>query len=83
MPPCPASAILPPLPMCSALQAEGKLCSHCSLNVEIVNVFALCVFGAEIDNVFAVVGNASEGLEHQVEFSDVCEIVLAAVGAGD
>ena len=52
-------------------------------NVEIVDIFTLSIFGTEIDNALAVICNASEGLEHQVEFSDVCEIMLAAVGTGD
>ena len=61
--------------------AEGKLCSHRSLNIEIVYILTLSILGTEIDNALAVVCNTSEGLEHKVEFTDICEVVLTAVGA--
>ena len=63
--------------------AEGQLRSHRTLDVEEVYIFTLCVFGAQIDNALCVVGDSAVGLEHEVEFSYVREIVLAAVGAGD
>lgn len=61
--------------------AERQLGSHRALHVEEVDIFALSVLGSEIDNALSVIGNAPVGLEHQVEFPDRGEVMLAAVGA--
>ena len=57
--------------------------THSTLDIQKVDIFALRVFGAQINHAFAVVGNAAEGLEHQIKFTDIREIVLAAVRAGN
>ena len=61
--------------------AERKLCSHCTKNIYIVNIFTLCIFRTEIDNALAVVRNTSVGLEHKVKFPDICKIMFTAVRA--
>ena len=63
--------------------AERQLRAHRALHVQEVDVFALCVFGAQVDDALIVVRDAAERLEHQVELPDIREIVLAAVRAGD
>ena len=63
--------------------AEGQLLPGGALDVVEVHKDALRRLGTEVDGVLRVLGNALEGLEHQVELADICEIVLAAGGAGD
>lgn len=63
--------------------AERQLRAHGALYVEEVDILALRVFGAQVNDALAVVRYAAERLEHQVEFADVREVVLAAVRAGD
>ena len=63
--------------------AEGQLLPGGTLHVGEVDKNALGGLGPEIDGVLAVLGDALEGLEHQVELTDVGKIVLAAGGAGD
>ena len=41
------------------------------------------VSGRKIYSVLRILGNTLEGLEHQVELTDVCEIVFAAGGAAE
>ncbi len=62
---------------------EGELGAHGAQNVRVIHVLALGVLRAQVDDGLGVVGDAAEGLEHEVEFADIGEIVLAAVGAGD
>ena len=62
---------------------EGELGAHGAQDVGVVHILALGVFGAKIDDALGIVGDAPEGLEHQVELPDVGEVVLAAVGAGN
>ena len=78
-----AGGYLVPERLADLTDAEGQLRSHRTLDVEEVYIFTLGVFGAQIDNALCVVGDSAVGLEHEVEFSYVREIVLAAVGAGD
>ena len=61
--------------------AERQLRAHGALYVEEVDILALRVFGAQVNDALAVVRYTAERLEHQVEFADVREIVLAAVRA--
>ena len=63
--------------------AEGQLLPGGALDAGEVDKNALGGFGAEIDLVFLVLGNALEGLKHQVELTDVGEILAAAVGTLD
>ena len=63
--------------------AERKLCAHCALNILIVDVFALSVFGTKIYNAFRVVCNAPVGLEHKVKFAYIRKIMFDAMGAGN
>jgi hypothetical protein len=62
--------------------AEGQLAPRGALDVDEVHEDALRRLRTEIHGVFRVLGDALEGLEHQVELADVGEIVLAAGGAG-
>ena len=63
--------------------AEGQLPPGGALDVLEVDENALGGLGPQIDGILRVLGDALESLEHQVEFADVREIVLAAAGAGD
>ena len=62
---------------------EGKLLTGSSLHVCEVYKDTLSGFGTKINGVLCVLGNTLEGLEHQVELTDIGEVVLAAGGAGD
>ena len=62
--------------------AEGELAAGGALDVVEVDKDALSGLGTQVDRVLGVLGNTLEGLEHQVELTDVGEIVLAAGGAG-
>jgi len=63
--------------------AERQLAPRGALDVQEVHEDALRRFRAQIHGVLRVLGDALEGLEHQVELTDVGEVVLAAGGAGD
>ena len=63
--------------------AERQLAARGALDVGKVDENALCCFGTEVNGVLRVLGNALEGLEHEVEFADIREIVLAAARAGN
>ena len=63
--------------------AEGQLAAGGALGVHEVGKDALRRFGTQIHGVLGVLGDALEGLEHEVELADVGEVVLAAGGAGD
>ena len=62
---------------------EGQLAPGGALGVDEVGEDALRRLRPQIHRVLGVLGDALEGLEHQVELPDVGEIVLAAGGAGD
>ena len=63
--------------------AEGQLLAGGALDVLEVDENALGGLRTEIHRVLGILGDALEGLEHQVELPDVGEVVLAAGGAGD
>ncbi len=62
---------------------EGKLLSCGSLNVYKVCEYTLSGLGTEINGVLCVLGNALEGLEHEIELSYISEVVLSTGGAGN
>ena len=59
--------------------AERELSSHAALYIQVVNIFALRIFGTKINNAFCIVSNSPVCLEHKIEFSDVRKVMLAAV----
>ena len=63
--------------------AERNLLSGCTLDILEVHEDALRCLRTEIDNVLRVLCDALEGLEHQVELTDLREVVLAARRAGN
>ena len=63
--------------------AEGQLAAGGALGVDKVGEDALRRLGTQIHGVLGILGDALERLEHQVELSDVGEVVFAAGGAGD
>ena len=63
--------------------AEGQLAAGGALDVYKVGEDALSGLGTEVNGVLSVLGDTLEGLEHQVELTDIGEVVLAAGGAGD
>ena len=63
--------------------AEGELAAGGPLDGREVHEDALCGLGTEVDGVLRVLGDALEGLEHQVELTDIGEVMLAAGGAGN
>ncbi len=63
--------------------AEGQLLAGGALDVVEVDEDALGRLGTQVHGVLRVLGDALEGLEHQVELADVGQVVLAAGGAGD
>ena len=63
--------------------AEGQLLPGSALDVVEVHENALSGLGTEVDGILGVLSDALEGLEHQVELTDVGEVVLAAGGAGN
>ena len=62
---------------------NGQLLAGGALDVVEVDEDALRGLGAEVDGVLCVLGDALERLEHEVELTDIGEVVLAAGGAGD
>ena len=58
---------------------NGQLFAGGALDVGEVDKDALRGLGAQVNLVFRVLGDALEGLEHQVELADVGEVLLAAV----
>ena len=62
---------------------EGQLLSGSSLYIFEVYKDTLGGLRTEIYRVFRVLGNTLEGFEHQVELTDIGEIVLSAGGAGN
>ena len=63
--------------------AEGQLFAGGALHVLEVDKDTLGGLRTEIHGVLGVLGDTLEGLEHQVELTDVGEVMLAAGGAGD
>ena len=63
--------------------AEGQLLPGGALDGGEVHKDALSGLGAEVDLTLGVLGDADEGLEHEVELPDVGEVLAAAFGAGD
>ena len=63
--------------------AEGQLAAGGALGVDEVGEDALRRLRPQIHGVLGILGDALERLEHQVELTDVGEVVLAAAGAGD
>ena len=63
--------------------AEGQLFPGGTLDIVEVHKDALCRFGTEVHSVLGVLRDALKRLEHQVELTDVGEVVLAASGAGN
>ena len=63
--------------------AEGQLPAGGPLDVLEVNEDALGGLRPQVHGILGILGDALEGLEHQVELPDVGEVVLAAGGAGD
>ena len=63
--------------------SEGNFLSGGSLYILEVYEDTLCGLRTEIYRILCILGHALEGFEHQVELTDVCEIVFSAGGAGD
>ena len=63
--------------------AEGQLAAGGALHVIEVDEDTLRGLGTQIHGVLGILGDALEGLEHQVELTDIGPVVLAAAGAGD
>ena len=63
--------------------AEGQLAAGGALGVDEVGEDALRRLRPQVHGVLGILGDALERLEHQVELTDVGEVVLAAGGAGD
>ena len=63
--------------------AEGDLLPGGTLYVFEVDKNTLRGFRTQIDGILRILGNALEGLEHQVELTDLRKVMLAAGGAGD
>ena len=63
--------------------AERDLFARGALDVRKVHKDALRGLGTQIELVFGALGDALEGLEHQVELTNIGEVVLAAVGTGN
>ena len=63
--------------------AKGQLPAGGSLDIEEVSEDTLGGLRAQIDSILSVLRDALEGLEHEVELTDIGKIVLAAGGAGD
>ena len=63
--------------------AERHFCARGALNVQKVYEFALRGFGAQVDFILALVGDAAGCFEHKVERTDGRPVMFAAVRAGD
>ena len=57
---------------------EWKFLSGCTLYILEVYKDTLCCLRTKIYCILSILCNTLEGLEHEVELSDICEIVLAA-----
>ncbi len=62
---------------------ERDLLTGSSLYVLEIYENTLCCFRTQINSVLCIFRNALECFEHQVELTDICEIVLATGRAGD
>ena len=63
--------------------AERNLFAACALDISKVNENTLSSLRAEVNLILAVFGNALEGLEHQVELTDIGKVCGTAVRALD
>ena len=63
--------------------AEGQLAPGGALGIDEVGEDALGGLGPQVHGVLGILGDALEGLEHEVKLTDVGEVMLAAGGAGD
>ncbi len=63
--------------------AEWEFLSGGTLDICKVDKDALCSFRTQINLALCILGNALEGLEHQVELADIGEVGAAAVRAFD
>ena len=62
---------------------KRQFLTHGSLYVSEVYEHALCCFRTQIDCVLGIFQNTLEGLEHQVELSDVGKVMRTAVRTGN
>ena len=62
---------------------EGDLLSGGSLNILEVYKDTLCSLRAKVYGILSILGHTLEGLEHQIELSDIREIMFAAGRAGN
>ena len=63
--------------------AEGNLLSGGTLYVFKVHKNTLCGFRTKVNRILRILGNALEGLEHQVKLTDIRKIMFAAARAGN
>ena len=63
--------------------AEGNLFTGSSLDIVEVYENTLSGLGTEIKLSLGVLGNALEGLEHQIKLTDIGKVLLAALRAND
>ena len=63
--------------------AEGNLLSGGTLYVFEVHKNTLCGFRTKVNRILRILGNALEGLEHQVKLTDIRKIMFAAARAGN
>ena len=61
--------------------AEGQLFPGSTGDVGEVHEDALCGLRTEIDGILRIFGNSLECFEHQIELTDISEVVLSAGGA--
>ena len=74
---------LVPEALADLADAKGQLFPSGALDVLEVDKDALCSLRTEVDSVLCILGDTLEGLEHQVELTDVGEVMAAAGGTGD
>ena len=63
--------------------AERYFFTACSLDIGEVDKDTLSGFGTEIQFIFTVLCNALKSFEHEIELTNISEIMFTAVGAGD